>query len=252
MGAVFLHAKQPRRISPPSKSQINSGRVKVRRLVEAFPDILSSETVGITDTWHGDDHCWAQHFSRVIDVNSISPFPPLVATDSPIREIHSAQVLTRSERALRNQGDAEYVSPRRDRLPKQEECELDAAAILERVADTSAKAEVLAERHANLRIGIAAGVADISADAEQLLGSIEEVVVAYNSADSIARRRWLRSLNHLVRKHNTLRRRRARLEAPLSEVALELSQTLELSRARVATLPPQDATVLVQPAVDHT
>jgi hypothetical protein len=239
MSPVFLHRKKPRRISPPSAYRVNSGRVKVQRLIDAFPDILDSETVGITDTWHGDDNCWSEHFTRVVDVNSISPFPPLVAVDSPIREIHSAQILTRQERAQRAKGDTTYLSPTRKRkgLAMEAACDLDGPAIMQRVADFASRAETLARHQTRLRASIADGLDAIRAEARQTLDRIEEVVAAYNDADKAARPRWLRSLGKLVRKHYAVRRRRARLEQPLSQIALELSETLAQARARLTLTP---------------
>lgn len=79
--------------------RINSGPAKIERLAERLPEVLdpSVETVGITDTGYGEDHCWASHFTRVVDVNSDWPFSPLIPGGSPLREIHSAQLLTRRE-----------------------------------------------------------------------------------------------------------------------------------------------------------
>ena len=43
-------------------------------LRESYPEMrdASVETVGITDTWHGDDHCWADFFTRVVDIKKPS------------------------------------------------------------------------------------------------------------------------------------------------------------------------------------
>lgn len=83
--------------------RINSGPAKIDRLAERLPELLdpAAETVGITDTGYGEDHCWAAHFTRVVDVNSDSPFPPIVPAGSPVREIHSAQLTTRREQQQR-------------------------------------------------------------------------------------------------------------------------------------------------------
>ncbi len=233
MSRVFLHAKQPHRISPPSAYRVNSGRAKIERLVERFPDILQSETVGITDTWHGDDHSWAQHFTRVVDINSISPFPPLVAADSPVREIHSAQVLTRGERERRDRGETDYMSPRRRRIAVERACDLDRAAIMERVSEVAEDAQIFASRHASLRADLASGIESLEAEAERTLSLVDDVVAAYNDADDRGRGRWLQSLGKLMRKYGAVRRRRARLERPLSEISLELSRTLALSRTQL-------------------
>ena len=98
--------------------QINSGEAKIKRLRELCdrvgePDV---EIVGISDTSRGEDHCWAHHFTCVVDINSPTPFPAIVSSDSPLREVHSATLLTRHERDRRAAGHAGYLDARRDKL----------------------------------------------------------------------------------------------------------------------------------------
>lgn len=97
---------------------INSGEAKIERLRElcAYVGDPSVEIVGISDTSRGEDHCWAEHFTRVVDINSPTPFPTIVSVDSPLLEVHSAIVLTRKERERRAAGDAAYLDPRRKTL----------------------------------------------------------------------------------------------------------------------------------------
>jgi hypothetical protein len=97
---------------------INSGEAKIERLRELCvrvgdPDV---EIVGISDTSRGEDHCWAQHFTRVVDINSPSPFPAIVSSDSPLLEVHSATLLTKHERACRAAGEPSYLDARREKL----------------------------------------------------------------------------------------------------------------------------------------
>jgi hypothetical protein len=97
---------------------INSGEAKIARLRELCdqvgkPDV---EIVGISDTSRGEDHCWAHHFTRVVDINSPTPFPAIVSSDSPLREVHSAIVLTKHERARRADGESGFLDPRRESL----------------------------------------------------------------------------------------------------------------------------------------
>lgn len=97
---------------------INSGEAKIERLRELCarvgePDV---EIVGISDTSRGEDHCWAQHFTRVVDINSPTPFPAIVSSQSPLLEVHSATLLTKHERARRAAGDAAYLDERREKL----------------------------------------------------------------------------------------------------------------------------------------
>ncbi|MEM7437786.1 MAG: hypothetical protein AAF436_21725 [Myxococcota bacterium] len=97
---------------------INSGEAKIQRLRELCagvgrPDV---EIVGISDTSRGEDHCWARHFTRVVDINSPTPFPAIVPSGSPLLEVHSATLLSRHERAQRRAGVSDYLDPRRDKL----------------------------------------------------------------------------------------------------------------------------------------
>jgi hypothetical protein len=106
---------------------INSGEAKIKRLRELC-DCLgdpSVEIVGISDTSRGEDHCWAQHFTRVVDINSPTPFPAIVSSDSPLLEVHSATVLTKHERQRRAAGEHDYLDARRKKLaPMQTRLEL--------------------------------------------------------------------------------------------------------------------------------
>src|SRR5690606_792344 len=87
--------------------------------LERYPDLCDEGvvTVGITDTGYGEDHCWAEFFSRVVDINSDTPFPPIAPAGSPLVEVHSASVLSRKERRLRAAGDPNYLDPRRRPMP---------------------------------------------------------------------------------------------------------------------------------------
>ena len=97
---------------------INSGEAKIDRLRELCarvgePDV---EIVGVSDTSRGEDHCWAEHFTRVVDINSPTPFPAIVSSRSPLREVHSATLLSKHERKQRAAGHAGYLDPRREKL----------------------------------------------------------------------------------------------------------------------------------------
>ena len=94
---------------------INSGPAKIERLRRNLPEVLQAEgeTVGLSDTGNGEDHCWADHFRTVVDVNSTSPFPPLVDDQSPLEEIHSMELSTERERQRRASGHSAWVDRRR-------------------------------------------------------------------------------------------------------------------------------------------
>jgi hypothetical protein len=97
--------------------RINGGRAKLVALRERFPELGAegAVTVGISDTGYGEDHCWTEAFTHVVDVNSQHPFPPLVASSSPLRAVFSALVLTRAEKQARARGEA-ALDARRGRV----------------------------------------------------------------------------------------------------------------------------------------
>ncbi|MGC4001306.1 MAG: HAD family hydrolase [Anaeromyxobacter sp.] len=77
-----------------SLHRINGGRTKLATLRALYPQLLGAPgvtTVGMSDTGYGEDHCWTEAFTTLVDVNSSSGFPPIVAAASPLRAIHSAQ-----------------------------------------------------------------------------------------------------------------------------------------------------------------
>jgi len=96
--------------------RINGGRAKLAELRARFPELArpGAVTVGVSDTGYGEDHSWTEAFTRVVDVNSSSPFPPIVAAASPLRAIFSAPLLTRAEKDARARGEP-GLDPRRRR-----------------------------------------------------------------------------------------------------------------------------------------
>jgi hypothetical protein len=97
---------------------INSGEAKIKRLRELCDRVGDAEVeiVGISDTSRGEDHCWAQYFTCVVDINSPTPFPAIVSSESPLREVHSATLLTKHERDQRAAGHRGYLDARRTKL----------------------------------------------------------------------------------------------------------------------------------------
>ncbi len=129
--------------------RINSGIAKIEHLVARFPDVHDVETVGITDTGYGEDHSWSEHFTRVVDVNSDAPFSPIVSARSPLRELHSAHLITNRERELRASG-ADWLDPRRPSPPRPQRRVLTRAELIERIGDLLDELEALcAEPHPN-------------------------------------------------------------------------------------------------------
>ena len=97
---------------------INSGEAKIERLRDLCGRVGDPELeiVGVSDTSRGEDHCWAHHFTRVVDINSPTPFPAIVPSDSPLLEVHSAVLLTKQERDRRAEGHQGYLDARRKKL----------------------------------------------------------------------------------------------------------------------------------------
>ncbi|MBT6433942.1 MAG: hypothetical protein HOK28_12655 [Deltaproteobacteria bacterium] len=114
-GAV---SKIPRRISPLKNQEVNSRTNKISALEKQFPEIFkaSTHTVGMTDTGYCEDHCWANHFDVVVDMNSTDPFPPIIESTSPCEHIHSAEVLSRKEQRSRDTENSDFRDPRRPSL----------------------------------------------------------------------------------------------------------------------------------------
>lgn len=107
--------------------RINSGRAKIERLREICPGALdpTANVLAITDTSYGEDHCWTEHFSCVVDINSPTPFAPIVTHASPNRAVHSAVLLSSQEKRLRANGATDYLDARRKGPARTKKIELD-------------------------------------------------------------------------------------------------------------------------------
>lgn len=107
--------------------RINSGAAKIERLRQVCPSVFDDDAnvLAMTDTSYGEDHCWAEHFASVVDINSPTPFAAIVPQASPTRAVHSATVLTHDELRRRSRGDAGYLDPRRTPRPATAMFELD-------------------------------------------------------------------------------------------------------------------------------
>ena len=140
------------RASYSTRERINSGKAKIEQLRKICPRAFDPgvNVLAITDTSYGEDHCWSEHFACVVDINSPTPFAPIVTQASPTRAVHSATVLTREEQRRRNDGDAEYLDPRRKDGGSAEKVELDGAALRGRLGDLLTKINRLAARGQSL------------------------------------------------------------------------------------------------------
>lgn len=117
--------------------RINSGKAKIEELRRICPRAFDPDVnvLAITDTSYCEDHCWNEHFACVVDINSPTPFPPIVSQASPTRAVHSATVLTREEQRRRNDADMGYLDPRRKHRGSAAMVELDGATLRKRLGD---------------------------------------------------------------------------------------------------------------------
>lgn len=135
--------------------RINSGNAKIAHLREICPRMFEADAkaVAITDTGYGEDHCWAEHFSCVVDINSPTPFSPVVTSASPLKEIHSAIVLTGEEQRRRREGLKAYLDARRPSSIPRERVELDRTSLGALLQDQLVEINLLAARVASVPPG---------------------------------------------------------------------------------------------------
>ncbi|RLB63718.1 MAG: hypothetical protein DRI90_06210 [Deltaproteobacteria bacterium] len=222
----------PRRLSPPSLVRVNAGVSKMAWLHERYPDFRAAdvETVGVTDTSYGEDGAWTNHFKQVIDINSPNPFAPIVFRDSPLRAIHSAQVMSWAE----HQGEggerrrtAPGRHPPRGSEPRKRWLASELASKLDRIVH---QVEQLA---ADYRTRAATLNSDGTASRERVadwLRSIERDVVLYNSTTGAAWHRARRRLQRDLGGYRAASRHAVRLERPLASLTCQLDELLEVSR----------------------
>ncbi|MBW2527431.1 MAG: hypothetical protein JRI23_24830 [Deltaproteobacteria bacterium] len=236
MSRLFLLGDDPKRISPPSEVVVNAGAAKMGRLLERYPDFMDPgvETIGITDTSYGEDHSWSSYFDRVVDINSPSPFVPIIAADSPLSTIHSAKVMTRaelSEPSLREAregaiehggaGTAEGITRyAASQLASELAGTLDAVESL--AASFRAEAAALRPRREALQ-----------AQLDSVQNAIERDVIRFDVGSIFERPRALRRLRRHLRKHRSIQVELLRVERPLSQLSCSLDELLASSRARL-------------------
>jgi hypothetical protein len=210
-------------LATPNEVRINSGHGKIERLLERYPDLLDEgvESVGVSDTGYGEDHAWAQYFSVVVDVNSSAPFPPLVAHDSPLREVHSARLLTREERKAAH--------------PAPERVQLTAEDFGPRLAETQRRLEALSADCERIRNELASSRAELRQALANERSRIAGIVARYNASAS-ERPRLLAVLRGQLRNEASAMRALATLEQPLSYAFMAIANALRESRAELGAL----------------
>lgn len=208
----------PRRISDPRGEVINAGPTKIERLRARHPAMFApgARVVGISDTGHGEDHPWAEHFARVIDVDSPDPYPPIVSAQSPLEEIHSARLLTRRER------ETGTPDPRRDPTSHRRRT-YDAGQLGRLLGGTLEQIEAHAAALATAYGRVEPALDGIAARHSALMDEIAEVVDAHNTGD----RQALGRLRALLRREDAL----AREAATLTRDVARARQQIESLRA---------------------
>lgn len=226
---------RPRRLAPPSSVVLNSSHAKIVALRARFPEMFApgARTVGVTDTGYGEDHCWARHFTRLVDVNSDTPFSPLVAASSPLEELHSALPLTRREREARAAGDPAFVDPRRGPLANRETRSFDASELERLLAPELARARALTRSQDAQATLMAQAIEGLRVETARAIARIEQLVALYNAAVDDARDALLAELRGTLDAVRDLVDLRTRLERPLAELGDALTHEFEAARARL-------------------
>jgi hypothetical protein len=225
-----------RRISPPSLTKHNAAARKIDRLVKFFDDFSDPkvEKVGITDTSYGEDHVWAHYFTKVVDINSPSPFSPIVTMQSPLKEVHSAFVLTHEEKRRRAGGEGDYLDPRRKpdwETPATFEGR-ELQEYLKRPLEGLAGLNEVFRRHAE---AVTRAKAELSEKLNLVMQEIEQEVDMYNRSLGAARKEAQSRLRAAVEATRKLRKSIADAERPLSETAFQTAMLLEESRRELST-----------------
>ncbi len=223
----------PHRITPPSLGRINAGRAKLDELYARYPALREPGvvSVGISDTGYGEDHCWAEAFTHLIDVNSSSPFPPIVPADARVRTIVSADLLTRGEKAARSAGSDAFLDPRRKPRAPAASFAREQLALRLRTQHTTIEAlsrAILAETQ---RLSDERAVhldEALLADA-----AIETAVATFNCSEGNARALARRTLAAELRRRQAVTRKLARVDRPISRLTFALTRELESARAEL-------------------
>lgn len=232
---VARRAAQPLRIAPPSRVRINSSHSKIEGLLARHPDLLDGNviTVGITDTGYGEDHCWGEYFSHVVDMNSNAPFAPVVSADSPLREVHSAHVLSRKERRAVEAGDDDPLDPRRSPKPGFRDRVFERAELAEALRDVLDEVESAAARFDESRRRTAVARGELERNEGVIQQRIEALCAEYNVADGTLQSLLLAELDAVSEQLQRFVTRVAEVDRPVSEAAWELANLLENARARL-------------------
>ncbi|PKN53979.1 MAG: hypothetical protein CVU56_28955 [Deltaproteobacteria bacterium HGW-Deltaproteobacteria-14] len=220
---------RPERFAPLETLRLNGGPRKITELRRRCPDIFDAGvvSVGISDTGYGEDHCWADHFTRVIDVNSPTPYSPIIDRASPLEAIHSARLLP-SDAA---EGDA-------DALPG---ISLSGEALATTLAEQLDAIDALEEASRRWRQEPDDERAALRRARANDRARLDDAVAAYNATApaSLERERCLRAVHRSAR---ALARREASLAAharPEAMRAFAIQRAHEHARALLTPVSPR-------------
>jgi len=231
LNRLFGLYKLPTRITSLDNMNHNSSHNKMTNLLKKYPDFCDQnvETVGVTDTSYGEDHSWSGFFTKLADVNSPAPFSPIVDGDSPLKEIHSARVLTRSEKKKLDANQKDFLDPRRKTfISKSLEFKKD-------FLENGLKRQIeITEKFQELYELALKTMTFQNEEIEQKLGQLHQemdsLVKEYNQSIGKARKLTLKKLRKQLKKQRTLRRKLIKLEKPLAKLKMEIKNSLEVAR----------------------
>lgn len=229
--------KLPRRISPSDQENINARENKITALKSAFPDIFEPGTVsvGITDTGYGEDHCWANHFDVVVDINSTDPFAPIIKSESPCREIHSAQVLSQGEIRERQRGRRQFLDSRRKGRSHESSRLFHSHELGEQLGEHLCKANALIQKQQLREVALAPRLTHARSKLRVGLKQLDRVVTEFNAAVPAERRRVFRALKRERRSAKRLSSKFAHTHWQLSWLSCQIQNILQESRLALTT-----------------
>ena len=185
--------------------------------------------MGVTDTSYGEDHAWTDYLDTVVDINSGAPFAPIIARSSPLRVIHSAQVMTRAEME-----DPERASRRSPMSGQDGEKGLRrwaADELVAELADNLPAVESLATCYREEAQGLQAARQRLRAELSDRVVVIERDVQAFDDSPLLARPRLLGQLRLDLRSLRATERELVRIERPLARLTCSLEELLVASRS---------------------
>ena len=186
--------------------------------------------MGITDTGYGEDHCWANHFDVVIDINSTDPFPPLVKTNSPCQEIHSAEVLSQKEKAAKTMGLKDYRDPRRHCEPLRQTRVFKTEELQERLATQLHALNRLTRRFKEREHAISHELTPFTRHLSEANSQLERVVTEFNCSVGPEKKRMFSTFRSHARAAQRISSRVTKRLRPLSLLSCRISNVLEETR----------------------